>query len=482
MQQAATPTFSARWGTRIVATLGPASAAPDTIRGMVEAGLDVVRLNFSHGDHATMARWYADVRAAQNAAGKPLAVIADLQGPKIRLGDLLTPRPLLAGSSLRIVTDRDSARDGAVVCDYDQLPAEVRPGDQIFVKDGEIELEVHAVEPGVIETVVVTGGTLTSRAGVNVPGISLRVEAITAKDREDIRFACKLGVDYLALSFVRSAADVVMAREIVEEIGADVGILAKIETALALERLDAIVEAADGVMVARGDLGVEVGPENVPIWQRRIIQAAGRKLVPVITATQMLESMVENARPTRAEASDVANAVWDGTDAVMLSAETAVGAHPVESVAMMARIITRAEAEDAGRMPRFMAPEWAADPSRNISLATRDIIDRKADVRGVIAFTMGGYTARLVAKDRMPVPVVVLAADARVEQRAALLWGVRPVRCPPPQTFEEMLAAVERSARDVLGCDTGDTVVVVAGLPLGQGVPTNFLKLHTLAG
>ena len=467
-------------GAKIVATLGPASARPEIIRALVKAGVDVARLNFSHGDHTSLSELVRYVRKAQEAAGRPIAILGDLQGPKIRIGDLDDPRQLVPGLPIQITTDRARGPASAILCDYPGLAEDVEPGDSVFLRDGEIELEVLESDGTVIETEIRSGGVLTSRAGMNVPGVALRLPAFTEKDQGDVAFAVEQGLDYVAMSFVRNAEDVGLVQDELKRLGSRIEIIAKIENALALEQLDGIVEAADGVMVARGDLGVEVGPENVPIWQRRIIQAARRKIVPVITATQMLESMVTHVRPTRAEASDVANAVWDGTDAVMLSAETAAGAYPLESVAMMDRIVRRAEAEGSGRDSPMFEKEWAGDPSRSVSWAVRQIVEKNPAVRGVFAFTMSGYTSRLIAQDRMSVPVLVLAPEAGVEQRAALLWGVRPVRCAPPNDLEEMLATVDRIARETLGCVAGDSVVVVGGLPLGQGAPTNFLKLHPI--
>ena len=471
-----------RRGAKIVATLGPTSSQPAMIRAMVAAGLDVARLNFSHGDHASLKRLVRFVREAQEAAGRPIAILGDLQGPKIRIGPLPEPVQLVPGLPIRLATARNAhSLTGVIHCDYPGLAGDIRPGDRIFLRDGEVELEVISSSDTLIDTEVRSGGLLTSRAGMNVPGVELRLPPLTDKDRADIAFAVEQEFDYLAMSFVRSAGDIGLVRRELEARASRIEIIAKIENAHALEELDPIVAAADGVMVARGDLGVEVGPENVPVWQRRIIQAARRKIVPVITATQMLESMVTRPRPTRAEASDIANAVWDGTDALMLSAETAVGAHPLESVQMMDRIARRAEAEKSERDFPTFEQEWASDPSRSISWAVRQIVETNPAVRGVIAFTVSGYTGRLIAKDRMGVPVLVLAPEASVEQRAALLWGVQPVRCPPPRDLESMLATVDRIARVTLDCADGDSVVVAGGLPLGQGMPTNFLKLHQIA-
>ncbi len=467
-------------GAKIVATLGPASMDEATLAELVEAGMDVARLNFSHADHAELAEMVRRVRAVQQASGKPLAIVGDLQGPKIRVGKLADPIVLAPGFPLRISVEPGHAGPAMVSADYPGLANDVSVGDRIFLKDGAIELEVTEVAEGTIGTVVRTGGTVTSRAGMNVPGVTLRLPTLTEKDKADIRFAIEQGMDYLALSFVRRAEDMVEARALLGTEGAEIGLIAKIETALALEHLDAIVQASDGVMVARGDLGVEIGPEQVPIWQRKIARVAAMRLVPVIIATQMLESMVENPRPTRAEASDVANAVWDGADAVMLSAETAIGSYPVETVAMMDRIIRRAEeSEDARHTPAFDA-DWLGDPSRSVSWAVRSIVEQNEEIRGVVAFTMSGYTARLVSEDRMGVPVLVLAPERRVEQRTALLWGVTPVRCTPPEDMDTMLRAVDSVSREYLGCKDGDVVIVVGGIPLDAGKPTNFLKLHSV--
>ena len=451
--------------------------------------MDAARLNFSHGSHDELATLVAAVRRAQQTAGRPLAITGDLQGPKIRIGRLPEPRLLHAAERICIHTTGDHRGETQgdrfhIHTDYAGLPHEIEPGQILYLKDGLIELEVNAVDVSGhdphVDAVVRAGGMLTSRAGMNVPAARLDLPALNATDRADLRFAVAQKLDYLALSFVRDADDVHAARRLLDDLGSDIPLIAKIENALALENLDAIVQAADGVMVARGDLGVEMGPENVPVWQRRIIEAAAAALVPCIVATQMLESMVNATRPTRAEASDVANAVWEGTDAVMLSAETAVGAYPVEAVAMMDRIIRRAEEMDATRLAPTYDTEWWRDPSRSVSWAVRSIVRRNERLRGVLAFTISGYTGRLIAKDRMRVPVLVLAPHRAVEQRAALLWGVTPVRRAARADMDEMLRVVDQVARDVLHCRDEDQVVIVGGIPLGRGQPTNFLKLHSV--
>ena len=465
------------------------------IARLVEAGLDAVRLNFSHGDHATLTPIIGRVRAVQQATGEPLALLGDLQGPKIRVGALPEPMMLHRDWAVRIrprgapAADTPQAAlavDGRLrlETDYAGLPQHVQPGQRIYLKDGLIDLEVTEVEAGGAEphldAVVRNGGLLTSRAGMNIPGVRLDLPTLSDKDLADLRFAVEQGLDYLALSFVHDASDLRAARSALDALGSDMHLIAKIETAFALEHLPEILQAADGVMVARGDLGVEIGAENVPIWQRRIIDAAADALVPCIVATQMLESMVSNARPTRAEASDVANAVWDGTDAVMLSAETAVGDYPVEAVAMMDRIIRRAEESGDALRVASHDGDWSRDASRSVSWAVRAIVEQNADVRAVIAFTISGYTGRLIAQDRMRVPVIVLAPNRAVEQRAALLWGVQPVHCPPPADLDAMLHTVDAIARTQLGCEDGEQIVVVGGVPLNIGKPTNFLKLHAV--
>ena len=465
---------------KIVATLGPASSDAATIHAMVRAGMDVARLNFSHGDHATLRTLVTHVRAAERDLGHAVAILGDLQGPKIRIGWLDAPLDLAAGQLLTIAFDSRPSSATTVGSDYPGLVDDVSVNNTIYLKDGAIELGVTAVKPSAIETIVRTAGRLTSRAGVNIPGIDVRLPPLTDKDLDDLRFADEQDFDYLALSFVRRAEDIAKARRALAAIDSSMMLIAKIENTLALDNLNDIVAAADGVMVARGDLGVEVGPESVPVWQRRIIRAGGDHLVPVIIATQMLESMVENSRPSRAEASDVANAVWDGADALMLSAESAVAADPVRTVEMMARIIDRAEEDEGSRHTSTFETDWSQDPSRSISWAIRSIVQQNANIKGVVAFTISGYTARLIAKDRIRVPVLVLAPNRSVERRAALLWGVQPVPCPPPEDLESMLRAVDDVARAQIGGRDGDLIILAGGIPLDEGKPTNFLKLHRI--
>ena len=445
----------------------------------------MARINFSHGDPQSWGQLTRAVRAAQQVTGKPIAILGDLQGPKLRIADADAPLELARGDKLTIVAGSHEPlrreHDRAIVgCSYPALIDEVQPGDRVYLRDGEIDVLVEAVRGARIETEVRGGGLLTPRAGLHAIGAGAQLDAVTDADRTNARFAVEHGMDYVALSFVRTIDDVEAAREALAAAGREIPLIAKIETAVALNSLPEIVSAADGAMVARGDLGVEVGPAEVPVLQRGIIDAAGRSLAPVIIATQMLESMVQRTRPTRAEASDVANAVWDGADALMLSAETAVGRGPVETVEMMDAIIRSAEANDPARGAGSLPGAWVGDIGRTIAWAVAAAVEQHPDVKAVIAFTGSGRSGRLIAKDRLPVPTVVLAPSPEIQQRLQLLWGVRPALCEPPDSLEEMLGDVERAAVRELGLRPGDRIVITGGLPLGQNQPSNFLKLHII--
>lgn len=442
--------------------------------------MDVARLNFSHGNHESHAAIIEAVRRVQTASGKPLAIIGDLQGPKLRIGPLAAPLDFQQGDAVRLATGNADGGSGHILTfPYPSLPSVVRPGDAIYLRDGEVELRVESVSGSTVTTTVRRGGTVTSRAGLTLPGGLIDLPALTDQDLSDLRFCAERGIDYVALSFVRRPEDVHAARAELTSLGVDTPIIAKIETALALEQLDDIVAASDGVMVARGDLGVEVGPEEVPVWQRRIIEAANRTLVPVIVATQMLESMTTHTRPTRAEASDVANAVREGADALMLSAESAVGAHPVESVAMMERIIQHTEASEPDRAPRDDGA-WAIDTPHSIGRAVREIALHDRSVRGVVVFTRSGYSARVIAKAQLPVDVLTLTPSVRVQQRLALTWGSRAIVCSPVGTERELLREVNEHASEQLGCADGDTIIVMSSMPVGGGGGTNSLILHRI--
>ncbi len=477
--------MTARRRAKIVATLGPASSDPPTVRALVDAGLDVARINFSHGDQTSWSRAIDSVRRAQAETGKPVAILGDLQGPKIRIGAVPDGTEIARGDRVDLVvgSDADAESNGNVLtvsCGYAALVDEVAPGGRVYLRDGELDLLVEAIDGNRIRTTVRGGGRLTARAGLHAPGAGQQLPAVTAQDREHIAFAVRHDVDFLALSFVRSAADLAEARAAVSAVGGDLPLISKIETIAAIRDLPEIIAASDGVMVARGDLGVEVGPAEVPVLQRQIIEAAGRALQPVIIATQMLESMVQRQRPTRAEASDVANAVWDGADALMLSAETAVGRHPVEVIAMMDDIILRAESQDAGRAAVAEPLALSSDTARTIAIAVAAAVEQHPQVRAVIVFTISGRSGRLISHVRLPVPVLVLAPENAILQRLALMWGVQPRRSPPPRDLDLMLREVERAAVDACVLEAGDQIVLTGGFPLGQGEPTNFLKLHQI--
>ena len=477
--------MTSRRRAKIVATLGPASSDPDTVLELVEAGLDVARINFSHGDETSWSQAVQSVRRAQEITGKPVAILGDLQGPKIRIGAVPDGTEITRGERVDIVVGSEAAAEYSedcltLSCNYAALVDEVEIGGRVYLRDGELDLLVEQIDGDRIRTTVRGGGLLTARAGLHAPGAGKRLPAVTTRDREHIGFAVRHGFDFLALSFVRSAADLAEAAAAVHAAGGEIPFIAKIETLSAIHALQEIIAVSDGVMVARGDLGVEVGPAEVPVLQRQIIEAAGRALLPVIIATQMLESMVQRQRPTRAEASDVANAVWDGADALMLSAETAVGRHPVEVVAMMDGIIRRAESRDAGRAAVAQPIELRADTARTVAVAVAAAVEQHPQVRAVIVFTISGRSGRLISHVRLPVPVLVLAPDDPVLQRLALMWGVQPRHCPSPSDIDRMLREVERASADALNLNPGDQIVLTGGFPLGQGEPTNFLKLHQI--
>ena len=465
--------------TKIVATLGPASADAKVIGSMIDAGMDVARLNFSHGEPAEQLERLATARRAAADRGAALAVLADLQGPKIRIGVLAGEGcPLRTGDDCELVAGADTAPAPAIPVVYERLADDLAPGDHVLLDDGAIELEVRRVEGRRVRCVVIRGGTIRSRKGVNLPGVRVSAPALTAKDREDLATAVRAGVDYVALSFVGRAADVTEAKRAIAELGADVPVIAKLERAEAIDHLDGIVAASDGVMVARGDLGVELPPEKVPPLQKRIIAAANAAGVPVITATEMLESMVSSQRPTRAEASDVANAVFDGTDAAMLSQETAIGAYPTEAVATMARI-----AQEAESAPSLVHPPPPAGGLLDVrSTVCKAAVQAAADLRAraIVACTESGATARFVSRFRPRAPVFGVTSRQATFRRMAIYWGVQPLPAVAPG---QRIARLVREADDLLrgagAAEPGDVLVVVAGTP-PRGAGTNQLLVHRL--
>lgn len=437
----------------------------------------VARLNFSHGTHETHAQYLATVRQTSQDAGCAVSVIADLQGPRIRVGDLPDPITLEEGSEVWLTEQAGDPHAIPIV--LPRLAQQLVPGARVLLDNGLIELRVLAQEPPRVRCRVTEGGVLQSQKGVNLPDLALDLPAVTTKDRADLEFALAHDVDYLALSFVRSAEDVRHLRALTRQLGReDVPIIAKLEKPQAVTHLDDILAQADGVMVARGDLGVELPLEQVPLVQKQIIARANRLAVPVITATEMLESMIEEYRPTRAETSDVANAVLDGTDAVMLSGETAIGKHPVQAVRMMARIVHQAETALEGRAPwqpgELESPfDYANAVGHCACLAATDL---KASA--IVAFTRSGLTARLISKYHPPLPIIALSPEVRTCRRLPLLWGVRPVLTESIADTDEMLRQVDGVLLRSGLTQRGDLVVITAGLPSVARQPTNMMKVH----
>jgi pyruvate kinase len=466
---------------KIVCTIGPASRSPRIIDRLLRAGMDVARLNFSHGTHANHAECIATLRAAALHLHKPIAILADLQGPKIRTGALAGGSPVIlrTGQKFVITTARvlgDSTRVSTV---FKPLPKEVHRGDRILLSDGLIELRVLQVRGREVICEVVNGGALGEHKGINLPGIKLRVPALTSKDREDLLFALKQGANYIAVSFVRRPEDVVLAKTLVRRAGKDTPVIAKLEKPEAIENLDAILRVADGVMVARGDLGVEMNPERVPVVQKAIIKRAREFRRPVITATQMLESMTENPRPTRAEASDVANAIFDGSDAVMLSAETASGKYPVEAVSMMARIIEEAESS----IEEFPRP--APQERLKVAETVAELVchaSRELHMKLIAVFTHSGFTARLISRYRPLVPIVAFSPEEETRRRMALIWGVQPQKITDVRKVDGLAVVAEKRLLEERLVRKGDVIGIVAGTPMGIRGTTNFMKFHVIGG
>ncbi|MFB6108461.1 MAG: pyruvate kinase [Haloplanus sp.] len=463
---------------KIVCTLGPASDDRATIRALADAGMTVARLNASHGTHEDRAELVGRIQAVDDATDAPLAAMVDLQGPEVRTATLDDPIELATDATVRFV-EGETATPEEVGLSY---PIDtVAPGDRVLLDDGRIETEVERVEDGAVVARVVSGGSLGSRKGVNVPGVDLDLDVVTEKDRRDIEVAVEEGADFVAASFVRDAEDVYAVTDAIEAVGGDIPVVAKIERAGAVENVDGIVEAAYGVMVARGDLGVECPLEDVPMVQKRIIHRAQDAGVPVITATEMLDSMVHSRRPTRAEASDVANAVLDGTDAVMLSGETAIGDHPVHVVETMDRIVREVEASDEyaetteGRVPA------AVDGSQTEALArAARYLARDLGAAAIVAVSESGYTARKTSKFRPGVPVVATTPRDPVRRQLALSWGVEAQYAAYREDIDDMIDAAVDAALDAGAADSGDTVVVLSGMmtELEGTNTTNMLKVH----
>ena len=460
--------------TKIVCTLGPATSTPDAIDALMDAGLDVARINFSHGTHAQHARTIGIVRDLAVERGRPVAILGDLQGPRIRIGALDQPRFVEPGTDVTFCPE-EIAAPGEMPVTYEALAADVHVGDRILVDDGLIELVVLDVKGPRVVARVVHGGEVKSHKGINLPGVNVSAPSITEKDRADAAFAVEQKLDYLALSFVRRAADIAELRALVPK---RLLIIAKIEKDSALESIESILRASDGVMVARGDLGVELPFEEVPIAQKKIIKFANLIGRPVITATQMLESMIEHPRPTRAEASDVANAIIDGTDAVMLSAETAAGAYPRLAVQAMRRIIGEIEQHPFKRAREgYLGPEVVASTEETIAAAT-DTAQRMLNAPIIIVFTKSGASARIVSSHRPQVPILALTDEPRTFTQLALVWGVIPQLVPHCETYEAMVARAREVVLSRGLAKEGDRVLVTAGVPFDVPGTTNVLRVE----
>ncbi|MBL5975434.1 MAG: pyruvate kinase [Candidatus Leucobacter sulfamidivorax] len=463
---------------KIVATWGPAVSSYDRTLELIRAGVNVARLNMSHGTHGVHVGIYRNIRRAEAEVGRPIAVLADLQGPKIRLGTFADgPHELEEGDEFAITT-RDVPGDRSICgTTYRGLPGDVKPGDPLLIDDGKVGLRAVRVTEDTVHTVVEVPGTVSNSKGINLPGVAVNVPALSDKDEADLRWALKLGVDYIALSFVRDAADITRVHEIMAEEGIRLPVIAKIEKPQAVDNLEGIVEAFDGIMVARGDLGVELPLEQVPLVQVEAIALARRSAKPVIVATQVLESMIENPRPTRAEASDCANAVLDGADAVMLSGETSVGAYPVQAVATMARIIEATEdhaldrIEPLGTKPRSQGGI--------LTLAAAEVAEF-VGAKMICVFTESGDTVRRMSRLRKPLPIVGFTPSRAIRRRMELTWGARSYEVPRVGSTDEMFAQVDLTLLERDKLKLGEKVVIIAGSPPGIVGSTNTLRIHRM--
>jgi len=452
------------------------------VQQIIQAGADLVRLNFSHGNHTSHEEAYRRVRRIEAKLDKHIGIIADLQGPKIRTGQLRDGKPvaLVPGEPFTITAEQVAGTAQRVSTTYQNLPVDVQPGDRILMDDGLLELKVVSCKNADVLCEVVIGGWLAEHKGINLPGVNVSAPALTAKDRSDLAFALRLGVDYVALSFVRSGVDVTVAKDTIASLDADTPVIAKLEKPEAMDDLARIIGTADGIMVARGDLGVELAPERVPMLQKHIIRQCAQQRKPVITATQMLDSMREHPRPTRAEASDVANAILDGTDAVMLSGETAVGKYPSEAVSMMRRIAQSAEEE------LFRGPHLRLASGGGEYLSFSDAVGRAAariaedlDTKAIVAFTQSGSTARLVSQCRPRVPILAATPLLATARRCTLYWGVRATVIEAVEDTEDMLEGIQRRVSEMELAQVGDVIVVTAGT-LGRRGTTSMVKLQTI--
>ena len=463
---------------KIVCTLGPATSTPEKIRQLVDAGMNVARLNLSHGSHAEHEGMYRMVRRASDESGHAVGVIVDLQGPKIRLGRFPEGPVRVAKGDEFTLTTRDVAGTRHMCSTtYLGLPVDVAPGDQILIDDGQVRMRVTAVTDTDVTCTVEVGGKLSNNKGINLPGVAVSVPAMSAKDIADLRWALHLRADMIALSFVRSAEDAVAVRRVMDEEQEWIPVIAKIEKPQAIDHIDEIIHAFDGVMVARGDLGVEMPLEDVPFLQKRVVEVARRNAKPVVVATQMLESMISAPRPTRAEASDVANAVLDGADAVMLSGETSVGDYPIETVETMARIIGSTEDHWLSRMS---AIHWEPRTRGGIIAKVAAEVAERINAKFLVAFSQSGDTARRLSRYRSAVPVLTFTPEPVVRSQLALTWGVETFLGETVDHTDEMVMQVDKALLEIGRCEEGDEVVIVAGSPPGIPGSTNALRIHRM--
>ncbi|AFY69320.1 pyruvate kinase [Thalassoporum mexicanum PCC 7367] len=469
--------FSQPHRTKIVATIGPASSSRAMIKQLIESGMAVARLNFSHGSYEDHANTIATIRQLSQELGKPVTLLQDLQGPKVRVGHLPNGGiPLEEGIEYFLVPIEEfRGEENIIPIDYPHLATEAEPDTQILLDDGLLELRVIEVNHQAVKCEVVKGGMLASRKGVNFPSLNLQLPSMTEKDEQDLQFGVEKGIDWVALSFVRQVQDIRSLKELLTKLGAaTTPVIAKIEKPQAIDNIEAIVAECDGIMVARGDLGVEMSPEKVPLLQKKIIRLCNQQGIPVITATQMLQSMIDNPRPTRAEASDVANAIIDGTDAVMLSGESAVGQYPTQAVEIMARIAAQTEEN----LEFINLPPHERDATHAISEAI-NTIDKAIDLRCIAAFTTSGYTAALVASERLQVPIIAFTADIRTYYRLNLLWGVIPLLLTGAIDSVEVLSdRIEAALHQCELVQAGDKVLIIGGSPIQCEKGTNFIKIH----
>ena len=460
---------------KIVATLGPASQSYDMVRSLHESGADVFRLNMSHGTHAEIAERHKIIRKVEDDLSSPIAILADLQGPKLRVGEFTTgAEDLVEGDRFRVDLDPAKGDITRVQLPHEEIFSALNPGAHLLVNDGKIKLKVEECGADFADCRVLNGGTISNRKGVNVPDVVLPLAALSEKDRADLDFVCKLGVDWLALSFVQRSEDLTEARELVSGRAA---LLSKIEKPSAVEQFDAILKVSDGIMVARGDLGVELPVQNVPPIQKRLVRKCRAAAKPVIVATQMLESMIESPMPTRAEVSDVATAIYEGSDAIMLSAESAAGSHPVEAVTTMNNVAVEVESdptyteilESSRKAKRHTVPDAIVAAAREIAETT--------DVKAICCYTQAGTTALLTARERPRVPIIAMTSEIRTSRRLALSWGINCVRSGPKERFKEAVVSAVRAALSQGFAEENDQVVVTAGVPFNIPGTTNILRV-----